>query len=379
MAHYDFDYSIIDIISALGLTVRKYNNSVMYVDCPWCEVNPTNGHDGTGKLEIVIAKNFCHCCRFDNGCVMLTLFSKVTGCTEKEAHKKMLEYVGKAENKRKVEYNRKRIQEALEVSESTSCKAPDEVLDRTYRAFLGELKLKKKHYYELISPKRGLTLKTVNGFGFKSIPLDKRNRRKVIENLLRKGCQLEGVPGFFVSKKGHWEFNAFSSGFFIPIINVRKQVIGMQFKPDNPKDEKNKYICFSSPNKNHGASSGSPVHLTTTNLKSSIYLTEGALKADIAYVYSGKVFASVQGVNSQKCLEPFFEEVKERGIKNIIDCFDNDFEYNKNVEKARNRLKALVEACGLNYLRLSWDSQYKGIDDYLINVPKDKRRFKLIH
>ena len=155
--NYDFQYSIIDVVSALGLSIRRSNSSVMYVDCPYCEVNPRNGHDGKGKFEIVIAKNFGHCCRCNNppkGEGMLNLYAYVRGCDVKQAHKEMLEYVGKAENKQTVINNRKRIQKAIIATESATSKAPNCILDRTYRAFLSELTLYKKHYKELTSKKR---------------------------------------------------------------------------------------------------------------------------------------------------------------------------------------------------------------------------------
>lgn len=386
--NYDFQYSIIDVVSALGLSIRRSNSSVMYVDCPYCEVNPRNGHDGKGKFEIVIAKNFGHCCRCNNppkGEGMLNLYAYVRGCDVKQAHKEMLEYVGKAENKQTVINNRKRIQKAIIATESATSKAPNCILDRTYRAFLSELTLYKKHYKELTSKKRSLTPKFVKGFGFKSVPTDWRERSRVMNNLLNKGVRLEGVPGFFINRRGNWDFNCYSDGFLIPLVNTNGEIVGMQFKPDNPKDEKNKYICFSSPYKNKGTSSGSPIHLTSRKQTTTVFITEGGLKADIAYALSGKVFMSVQGVNCQKELEPTLKALKANGVKRIVDSFDADCKYNPNVEKARNQLKKLVESCGLKYFRLVWDMSYpnvekelKGIDDYMIYVPKEKWQFSIV-
>ena len=360
--NYDFQYSIIDVVSALGLSIRRSNSSVMYVDCPYCEVNPRNGHDGKGKFEIVIAKNFGHCCRCNNppkGEGMLNLYAYVRGCDVKQAHKEMLEYVGKAENKQTVINNRKRIQKAIIATESATSKAPNCILDRTYRAFLSELTLYKKHYKELTSKKRSLTPKFVKGFGFKSVPTDWRERSRVMNNLLNKGVRLEGVPGFFINRRGNWDFNCYSDGFLIPLVNTNGEIVGMQFKPDNPKDEKNKYICFSSPYKNKGTSSGSPIHLTSRKQTTTVFC--------------------------QKELEPTLKALKANGVKRIVDSFDADCKYNPNVEKARNQLKKLVESCGLKYFRLVWDMSYpnvekelKGIDDYMIYVPKEKWQFSIV-
>jgi hypothetical protein len=269
---------------------------------------------------------------------------------------------------------------AQKASQNGSKRASNEVLDKTYRAFLAECTLLEKHKQELLSPKRGLNLKQIKGLGIKSCPTHREQHIKIINNLLRKGVTLEGVPGFFIDKSGNWNFNLFryAEGYLIPVINIRKQVIGFQIRLDEPKgkDKKTRYIWFSSAYKDKGVSSGSPIHLTSNKPSKFVYLTEGPLKADIAAYKSHKVFAAVAGVNNQKPLNAFFRGLKANGTKVIVDCFDSDCVCNEQVEKARRKLARTVIQNGLKYIRMEWDQAYKGIDDYLLNVPKENWQFQ---
>lgn len=368
-----YDYNIIDVVKCLSLEVRHMNKADWDVDCPFCTVNPVNGHNGKGKLNICIPKDAFRCSRCDTHGGMLDLYTLVKGVDRKQARQEILDYInhGIATDthnicaKAQAEYNKR-------------CKnrASAQEVDRTYRAFLSLCVLEKQHKEQLLQ--RGLSEAHIKQFGFRTAPTHKEQHTRIINKLLFYGYKLDGVPGFFKDKSGRWNYNLFrfTSGILIPMMSIDRKIQGFQIRLDNPR-EGNKYLWFSSKNKAQGLSSGSPAHITNPleiNSNPVIYLTEGGLKADIACALSGKSFIGVAGVNNQSDLPELFNNLKQLGVKRIVDCFDRDCEYNVQVEKARRKLKSKVLKAGLIYTRMSWDNRFKGIDDYM--AAHEKRDWK---
>lgn len=368
-----YDYNIIDVVKCLSLEVRHMNKADWDVDCPFCTVNPVNGHNGKGKLNICIPKYAFRCSRCDTHGGMLDLYTLVKGVDRKQARQEILDYInhGIATDthnicvKAQAEYNKR-------------CKnrASAQEVDRTYRAFLSLCVLEKQHKEQLLQ--RGLSEAQIKYFGFRTAPTHKEQHTRIINKLLFYGYKLEGVPGFFKDKSGRWNYNLFrfTSGILIPMMSIDRKIQGFQIRLDNPR-EGNKYLWFSSKNKAQGLSSGSPAHITNPleiNSNPVIYLTEGGLKADVACALSGKTFIGVAGVNNQSDLLELFKNLKQLGVKRIVDCFDRDCEYNVQVEKARRKLKSKVLKAGLIYSRMSWDNRFKGIDDYM--AAHEKREWK---
>ena len=64
----------------------------------------------------------------------------------------------------------------------------------------------------------------------------------IIEELLKKGCQLEGVPGFYRDENGQWTMNvkAKNSGFLVPVESMDGKIQACQIRLDHPRDN-NKY------------------------------------------------------------------------------------------------------------------------------------------
>ncbi len=368
-----YDYNIIDVVKCLSLEVRHMNKTDWDVDCPFCTVNPVNGHNGKGKLNICIPKDAFRCSRCDTHGGMLDLYTLVKGVDRKQARQEILDYINHGITtdthnicaKAQAEYNKR-------------CKnrASAQEVDRTYRAFLSLCVLEKQHKEQLLQ--RGLSEAQIKYFGFRTAPTHKEQHSRIINKLLFYGYRLEGVPGFFKDKSGRWNYNLFrfTSGILIPMMSIDRRIQGFQIRLDNPR-EGNKYLWFSSKNKAQGLSSGSPAHITNpleSNSNPVLYLTEGGLKADIACALSGKSFIGVAGVNNQSDLPELFRKLKQLGVKRIVDCFDRDCEYNEQVEKARRKLKSKVLKAGLIYTRMSWDNRFKGIDDYM--AAHEKREWK---
>lgn len=377
--YYNFPYNILDVITALQIPVRQNNGTTMDVDCPFCTVNPVNGHTGKGKLNVVIHKNYAHCCRCDFGGGMLEIYSKVKNCTLQEAHREMRKFV-KAPSYSIIKTQHEETYNSAQLvnnGNNISCRASNEDIDRTYRKFLSLCFLSDKHRKNL--HERGLTDKQIAHYGFKTVPTHREQHRKILSNLILNDYQLKGVPGFFIDKYGNWNFNLFrfAEGFLIPMVNAKGQCCGLQVRRDKPPKKKDKYIWFSSPYKNSGVSSGSPYHITNFPKTDTLFLTEGGLKADIANSFSGETFMAIAGTSNLKRMPQYLNEMKSLGIKRIVDCFDSDCVFNESVEKSRQKLMRIVLGCGMSYSRLSWNSKYKGIDDYMFAVPKENWQFNV--
>ncbi len=379
----DFPFNILDVINCLGINIHKVKGNQIYIDCPIC------GEKGIGKCEVLLSEGVYSCPRcneFHGG--MLDLFCYFHNSDKKEANRDMRKYVNDDSFKINVQRNKKIISAAEKQKQDNSELASRNVINKTYREFLKCLSLKQCHRDNL--KRRGLSDKEISHYGFKSTP-DPNETAKIASKLLLAGCSLKGVPGFYVDAGTHkWDINIYDkiSGFFIPMMNLQNECVGLQIRLDHPetkmKDGREKiikkYTWFSSKNMNEGVGRTTVPHITNTLTKTkTVYFTEGGLKADVAHSLSGKTFVAVAGVTQYKPLPIFFLQLRKNGVERIVDCFDSDCKYNENVEKARGKLKYYSQKAGLLYCRLDWDEKYKGIDDYLLAVPSGERSFNITY
>lgn len=146
-----------------------------------------------------------------------------------------------------------------------------------------------------------------------------------------------------------------------------------------------RYFWLSSANRNEGTGSGNPtpVHVAvptvqledwdSTRKADSVWITEGALKADIAVDHLSKVYTKEQiaelgdtflataGVNSWRLLLPILEEME---VKNVNVAFDMDVLNNPTVASHTKELIVELKAKGYSVTMALWnDEDGKGIDD----------------
>ena len=153
--------------------------------------------------------------------------------------------------------------------------APKPVIDRTYRTLLSLCVLREEHKKNLL--KRGLTEKQIAHYGFKSVPW-KNESDTIVKQLLEKGCTLKGVPGFYY-EHGKWKMAVSykNRGFFVPMLNIKGQCLGMQIRRDTGDP---KYLWFSSSGYEQGCNRTSiPTFSNHWNIGRSICITEGGLSA----------------------------------------------------------------------------------------------------
>ena len=113
----------------------------------------------------------------------------------------------------------------------------------------------------------------------------------------------------------------------------------------------------------------------------SVYLTEGVMKADIAHHLSAELgcprpFVGLTGVGNINQFLRALEELDRMGVRKIMVAFDMDAMVNDNVRKAKDRVMETGCDAGFDMTPITWDPQYKGIDD-LLYAAKKKRLSRL--
>ena len=350
----DFPFDIYDVAEKIGLVLKRQHNKSADYNCPFC--------DGIGKLNLNIERNAYRCNKCGAYGGMLDLFCKCTNVPDRKTAYHCLAVNGSDDfSIQKREQRQATVSSIKEVP-----KADIDRLDFCYRAMLDELELDTPHKWNLLD--RGLSEETIQENLYKSVPVDTYNI--LVDKLLEKDCDLIGVPGFFTDVNGEIRVNIHNHmcGFFVPVFNEKRQIQGMQIRLDT-MDTKRKYVWFSSAERINGCSSKSPVHISGDVFGSNaIYVTEGALKGQIAHFLSGKPFVATAGVNQQKELEILFQRLqRESQCKIIVDAFDMDDDTNEHVRRGHQNLAWLADKYGFIPKRIVWDRRYKGIDDYLLS------------
>lgn len=306
--------------------------------------------------------------------------------------------------------------------------APSSVLDRTYSTLLSLpwLKLTKEHLANL--KKRGLTDADIQRNGYASftvkvseqMAVSAKNASKrfnaikgelfsysrmkqktsasviagmvIASALLKRGCELQGVPGFY-KVQNTWILNL-PEGMLIPTRNSGGQVVGIQVRRDG--DTNPRYLTVSANRLPCGVTTGiSRAHFPLGNAPltkgTTVYLTEGPLKADVALALledKNAAFIAIQGVTNTKMLdEVVFPSLKERGITRVTNALDMDKLTNPGVIMACSALKQLAQKHGIRMEMLCWDAEYAAekeqelaalCEQHGLGLPPEQNVFKRI-
>lgn len=281
--------------------------------------------------------------------------------------------LGKYKHTLKANDERKKIvvKQVLQNDVVETVKADASHLDRVYSAFLENLELKDRHIENL--EERGFDTEQIHLNMYASVP--GYEGTEIVYNL-SKTFDLEGVPGFYFNDN-HWRLNIAFSGFYIPYRDEKSRIVGLQIRRD--ENVKDKYMWVSSDGKSKGTSSGSPLHFVNVDLikeRKEVYVTEGALKADIiANLLDVGVIASagINAINPNRIFEVFPE------INKIILVFDMDWQTKEKVRLAYLRLLNILRERNVNIEVAVWDLTLgKGFDDVLVNKNYTKDSVKYI-
>lgn len=350
-----------DVASILRLNIRRRGPDHVYADCPICG-------DRRGKMNMNLSKNVWRCNYCNEGGGMLSLYAKVYGISNSDAYREIcdvLQTEGFAPD-----YTVTVRAPSHEQVQSMGASARE--VHQTYSMMLSMLTLTQAHL-EHLRIKRGLSKEQIERFGFKSTP-PPYLCRSLTERLIKQGCTVQGVPGFFLNDKGMWtvRFHQRTAGIMIPIRGVDGLIRGVQIRLDHPikadddpaEKEGTKYLWLSSAGKNMGTSSGSPVHFIGDPCARAVYVIEGGLKAYICHALMNRTFAATAGANNVAQLDALFEFLHKNGTEVIIEAEDMDKYRNAMVNAGASKIYLMARKHGLECRRLTWNPNYKGMDDW---------------
>lgn len=384
----DFPFGILDVVELLHLHIRRRQADSAYTDCPFCG-------DRRGKMNVNFVKNVwrCNYCGEHGG--MLNLYARVNNTTNSEAYREICDALqagdtswgyGGAESADAyagVPAREPHADRQPDMGITQAERASPQEIHQTYSLMLGMLSLNSAHRAHLRSEKRGLADEQIDSLGFKSTP-PYFLCRSLTERLIKQGCRVEGVPGFYLHEGGYWtaKFSSRTAGILIPAIGIDGLIHGMQIlldvpfkdRDDPPEKAGTKYIWLSSSAKNMGVTSGSPVHFIGNPFARTIYVTEGILKADIAHVLLNRSFVAVAGANNVAQLGPLFALLAQNGTELIIEAHDMDKYSNEMIAKGSSKIYLLARQHGMECRRLTWNPNYKGIDDWQLALRKEKQQ-----
>lgn len=238
--------------------------------------------------------------------------------------------------------------------------ASREHIDAIYSTLvIGHLVLSEEHRAKLES--RGFTPDRVRSNCYRSVPTELFGA-----NVARALSQynLRGVPGFY-RERGAWKMVTPGPGILIPVRDSRGRIRGFQVRRDEGSP---RYLWFSSASKPEGQSSGAPVHFAhpeRIKRQGRVYVTEGALKADVIAARLDCAAIGIPGVTTWprgfgRNLKKLFPSLSDLRL-----CFDSDFKTNDNVRRALFGLLAELRGALYSPAVLTWDGQFKGFDDFL--------------
>ncbi len=351
------------VLDKLGQPYKTRGDYAM-LECPNC------GHK---TLGVSLSKNVWNCPACDlKGGGPVRLYKIFTDGLndnnyDREFYKKMEEDIL---GNRPVEIVKREVGKKVKPQKPESKIADIEMRDVFYKKMIEVFPLYKKHKSELTSA-RGFKESDLEKYGYVSYPTS--NLDIFAAKFRQAGLIFEGIPGTYKSKKGFWSFiRQENEGFLIPMRNEDHKIVGMQLRQDNVKDAK--YIHLSSSNWYMGTKAVQNYHIAIGSDMSifnekCLILTEGPLKADIVNYHTGLPVLAIPGVNAQECLNPLLEKLKNQNPNiRILIAFDMDSSKNIFVFNAKKTLMQRLDRYNLKFRDLVWDSAYKGIDDYVLNI-----------
>ena len=352
------EISIYDAIDKLCLPQPPSNKREYNIPCPNCDYGSSKRKNGK-HLNINLEKGVWRCPRCEEGGTIYSLVMFFRNCTYEEAR----EFLRTGSSSISGNYKKKKpTQQYVKMADKV---ADIRVRHNSYTALLNQLTLTKKHRENLLG--RGLTDTDIKRFGYKSITSD-INLTNICQKLTKQGVQFEGVAGFYQTKSGVWTMDK-ANGILIPFRDEHGLIQGLHIR--NDRDTERKFRWVSSSDRLNGCSSKAYTHLVGSLNTDTVILTEGGMKADIINALSGKTVIAISGVGCLQSLESTLKILREKGVRHIRTAFDMDYFSNPNVSEAYEKMTKLVTKLGFSYSTLIWNSNYKGLDDYLkVMCPK---------
>jgi len=213
--------------------------------------------------------------------------------------------------------------------------------------------------------KRGLDDIDIEKYGYRSALI-----KGDIMDIPRKFGHIDGVPGFY------WDGPDFKSklkikqnqyqkanSYICPIRDLFRNELNPQVRY---KDASCKYAFLSSTDKPNGCKAKAYTHFVGP-IEPIAIVTEGPTKANVINKYLNRPVFAVPGVLSVQNFIDQLLEARKQGIvfKKIIIAFDMDKNEKKEISDAIISLSRKLIGIHQPIQEFSWDSNYKGLDDYL--------------
>ena len=354
----DLPCSIGDVVDLVGLHVVRNTGTQLYCRCPFC--NDTKAH-----LNVRLDKNVFRCNRCGKGGGILHLYAEINDVSLHTAYDELCR-IYRSDESIPSRAHKPRIRDVI-VNQELDL-APASVRHNTYSNLLSLLTLGSSHRESL--RKRGLSDEEIDRLEYRTTPAIRAS--KIVTELLERGCELKGVPGFYVDKEtGKLKMDIRASGIMVPDRNCHGQIEALQIRLD--KVYKSKFNTLTSVDKYCGTTASCCPHFVGLGKgDTSVYLTEGVMKSDIAHFLSCELghpiaFVGLTGVGNINQFLRSLEELRAMGIQTIKVAFDMDAQVNENVQKARERVLSVGCKSGFEMVPKNWDPAFKGIDDLLLS------------
>ena len=347
------EFSILEVARRCGIQLNPRTLERVEVEgyCPFC--NARHNH-----LFLNTEKNKWYCQKCGASGNPVTLYSRIHNLTNKEAFQELSQ-------DKVLRLYRKSERPARQI---TAELAPLARRHDVYYDLLQLRPLSETHKNNLVA--RGLSEKRIAENMYRTMPGDWRVRRD-IACTLAKTHNLRGVPGFF-TRNGEWSLWG-KAGFLIPVLDRDGYIQGIQLRLDDTTQGKYRWLSSNPVYKNgdgtpvfeNGTAACSWLHVTGDTGKTTVCITEGGLKGDIAsYLRDEALFVCVPGVSNTEFL---VDTLHGLCPQKIVLCYDMDLLGNPDVALALEKMRTLVAGqLNIPFEVFYWNPKYKGIDDYLL-------------
>lgn len=267
----DLPCDIEQVVDLLGIEVIRDTGTQLHCRCPFCA-------DRKAHMNVKIRDNVFRCNRCGKGGGILHLYAEFCEVTLHTAYEELCKMFGPDSNEKPREYKKRR--KIIETAELPIASA--EVRDNTYSNLLSLLTLCPTHQASL--KERGLTRDEIDWLGYRTTPTTRL--RRIVTELLERGCVLDGVPGFYCQKDtGQWTLDIRGSGIMLPDRNLNGQIEAIQVRLDKVYNQK--FYNLTSIDQYYGTQSKCCPHYVGVHEGDEVVcLTEGVMKADIAYSFA---------------------------------------------------------------------------------------------
>jgi hypothetical protein len=229
--------------------------------------------------------------------------------------------------------------------------------DAVYGAILHRLTLSPAHVANLLG--RGLDEGTIvrSQYATCASPC---LMSEVVADLAQR-LDLTGVPGLR-RRADRWTVEADEGDLLVPVRNAGWQIAAL-IRRTNSAEKRYRWLSDGKP------SCGSPPHHAepwNVEFRRALYITEGALKADVIAAKLG--FTTIGLAGCASIPSGFSVTLREEypTVRSVFVAFDADVQTNPNVARGRDRLTRNLRTAGYYVHLVEWDvNGGKGLDDVL--------------